>query len=52
MRITLGISIGGIIGFAIGYFGKCTSGVCPLTSNPIISTVIGATLGAMIAMIK
>ncbi len=39
--------MGGAIGFGIGYFGKCASGVCPLTSNPIISTIIGALMGAM-----
>ena len=50
MKIALGILIGAAIGFGIGYFGKCTSGVCPLTSNPYISTVIGALLGAMIVL--
>jgi len=49
MKIILGAIIGGIIGFAIGYFGKCTSGTCPLTGNPIISTIIGTLLGALIA---
>ena len=49
MKIILGIVIGGAIGFGIGYFGKCVSGACPLTSNPIISTIIGATIGAVIA---
>ena len=49
MRIILGALIGGIIGFAVGYIGKCTSGTCPLTSNPIMSTIIGALLGALVA---
>ncbi|MDD5174608.1 MAG: DUF6132 family protein [Candidatus Omnitrophota bacterium] len=49
MKMILGIVIGGVIGFGIGYFGKCASGACPLTSNPIISTIIGAMIGAMIA---
>jgi len=48
MKMILGIIIGGAIGFGIGYFGKCVSGACPLTSNPIISTLIGAIIGAMI----
>ena len=52
MKIVSGILIGGAIGFAIGYFGKCSSGTCPLTSNPIISTIIGALLGAMVTMMK
>ncbi|MFC1666377.1 DUF6132 family protein [Candidatus Omnitrophota bacterium] len=52
MKIVLGVVIGGTIGFLIGHFGKCASGACPLTSNPIISTLIGASLGLMFAMIK
>ena len=50
MKLALGIVIGGVIGFIIGYVGKCASGMCPLTSNPIISTIIGALLGAIITM--
>ena len=50
MKIALGVLIGGAIGFAIGYFGKCTSGVCPLTSNPIVSTIIGAIIGLMLTI--
>lgn len=52
MKIVLGIIIGGAIGFAVGYFGKCVSGVCPLTSNPIISSIIGALIGALLMMQK
>jgi hypothetical protein len=48
MKALIGILIGGIIGFAVGYFGKCSSGACPLTSNPFISTLIGALIGFMI----
>jgi hypothetical protein len=50
MKIILGTLIGALIGFGIGYFGKCTSGVCPLTSNPFISTIIGAILGLIITI--
>ena len=50
LRIILGIVIGGGIGFAIGYFGKCSSGVCPLTSNPYVSTIIGIIIGLIIAV--
>ncbi len=45
MKMLLGAIIGGAIGFGVGYFGKCTSGACPLTSNPVISTIIGAVIG-------
>lgn len=49
MRIIIGLVIGGLIGFGVGYFGKCATGTCPLTGNPIISTIVGALLGALIA---
>ena len=52
MKIILGVLIGGGIGFLVGYLGKCASGTCPLTGNPIISTVIGALIGALIAVGK
>jgi hypothetical protein len=52
MKIVLGIIIGGLIGFGVGYFGKCVSGACPLTSNPVISTIIGVLIGMMIVMGK
>ena len=48
-RVITGAIIGGGIGFLVGYFGKCASGTCPLTGNPIVSTIIGALLGALIA---
>jgi hypothetical protein len=49
MRIIIGVLIGGGIGFLVGYFGKCASGTCPLTGNPIVSTIIGALLGGLLA---
>lgn len=52
MKIVLGLVVGGAIGFGIGYFGRCASGVCPLTSNPIVSTIIGALLGLIVVMGK
>jgi hypothetical protein len=52
MKIILGIVIGGAIGFAIGYFGRCASGICPLTRNPIVSTIVGALIGLILALGK
>jgi len=48
----IGILVGGAIGFLIGYFGKCASGVCPLTANPYVSTIIGALFGLLIVIGK
>ena len=52
MKMLIGALVGGAIGFGIGYFGKCTSGACPLTSNPIISMLIGAALGVLATTAK
>lgn len=52
LRIVFGILIGGAVGFALGYFGKCVSGACPLTSNPYIATIIGAAIGLAISLGK
>ena len=48
-RIIIGILVGGGLGFAYYKFVGCSSGTCPLTSNPIISTIYGAVLGVLLA---
>jgi thioredoxin len=50
MRLIVGIVAGGVIGAAMGYFGKCSSGVCPLTANPIRGAVFGVVLGALFSL--
>ena len=52
VAVAVGMIIGGILGFAIGFFGKCASGACPLTGNPLISTIVGALIGALVALMK
>jgi len=47
-RILLGILLGGIIGAVLGYFGKCSSGTCPLTANPYRGAIYGAVMGALL----
>ena len=49
MKMVLGIVIGGAVGFGIGYFGRCVSGACPLMGNPVLSTIVGALVGALLA---
>ena len=49
IRLLIGILIGAGIGALMGYFGKCTSGMCPLTANPFRGAIIGAMLGALFA---
>jgi len=49
LRLILGVGIGGGLGFAYYKFIGCSTGTCPLTSNPWISSIYGAVLGALIA---
>lgn len=49
-KILLGVLIGGAIGAGLGYFGKCSSGACPLTANPYRGAIYGAIMGALIAL--
>jgi len=50
-RLLLGVLIGGLIGAGLGYFGKCSSGVCPLTANPYRGAIYGAVLGALLTSV-
>jgi thioredoxin 1 len=35
------------LGALLGYFGKCSSGACPLTANPWRGAIYGALLGGL-----
>src|SRR5579862_838932 len=45
MRLLVSLLIGGSLGAALGYFGKCSSGMCLLTANPVRGAFVGAVLG-------
>ncbi len=47
VKLIIGTLVGGALGFAAYWFIGCTSGTCPLTSNPWVSTFLGLALGAM-----
>ncbi len=49
MRITIGIVVGGGLGFGWHKLVGCSTGACPLAGNPVISTIFGAVFGALIA---
>ncbi len=49
LRIAIGALIGGGLGFAWYKLVGCSSGACPLTSNPFVSTLYGMLVGAMVA---
>ncbi len=46
-RSIIGIVIGGVLGYAMYRFVGCSSGACPITSNPWISTIAGMVIGGM-----
>jgi len=48
MMLIFTILIGGGLGAALGYFGKCSSGACPLTANPRRGAMVGALLGLLV----
>jgi thioredoxin 1 len=49
IKILSGLLIGGAIGAVAGYFGKCSSGACPLMANPYRGTIYGAIVGTLLA---
>ena len=49
VRILIGALVGGGLGFAYYKFVGCSTGTCPLTSNPIISTLYGLIVGVLVA---
>jgi Na+-transporting NADH:ubiquinone oxidoreductase subunit NqrB len=49
LRLIIGVVVGGLLGFALYRFVGCSTGACPLTSNPWISTLYGMILGALFA---
>jgi len=50
-KIFLGVLIGGSIGSLLGYFGKCSSGSCPLTANPYRGAIYGVVMGVLLVSV-
>ena len=46
-KISIGVILGGTIGFAYYYFIGCKSGTCAITSSPVNSTLYGVMLGTL-----
>ena len=49
LKLIIGAASGGGLGFAYYKFIGCSTGACPLTSNPWISTIYGAVVGVLVA---
>ena len=49
LKLILGLVIGGGLGFAYYKLVGCAGGTCPLTSHPVISSLYGAIIGALVA---
>ena len=48
VSIIIGGAIGGVLGFLYYRLVGCSTGACPLTSNPYASTLYGIVIGALI----
>ncbi len=52
VKIIIGVGIGAVLGGLLGYFGKCTSGSCPLTSTPLRGMLYGAFWGLLFSLMR
>ncbi len=50
LRFALTLLVGAALGAAMGYFGQCTSGTCPLTSTWWRGALYGGFLGLVVAL--
>jgi hypothetical protein len=50
LPLILSVLIGGGIGSALGYFGQCSSGTCPLTSTWWRGALYGAAMGLLFGL--
>ena len=48
-KVALGIVLGGGLGATYAYFVGCSTGGCPLTSNPAITGMLGGFIGYTVA---
>ncbi len=48
--LILAVVIGALLGAALGYFGQCTSGTCPLTSTWWRGAIYGSMLGLLFGL--
>ena len=49
IRMIIGATVGGLLGFLYYKFVGCASGTCPITSRPLNSIMYGAVMGLLIS---
>jgi len=49
LRILIGAIMGAGLGFGWHKLVGCSTGACPLTANPFVSTLYGMAVGALMA---
>ena len=47
-RLVIGVVLGAMGGFAYYYFVGCSTGSCPLSSNPYLMTIWGIFFGSVL----
>lgn len=47
-RLIIGIILGAVGGYLYYYYIGCSNGTCPITSNPINTTLYGTLMGAVL----
>lgn len=50
LKLFLGLTIGGIVGFLYYKLVGCPTGACPITRKPLNSILYGMFMGLMIAL--
>ncbi|MFP4164982.1 MAG: DUF6132 family protein [Chitinispirillaceae bacterium] len=48
LRILIGTAAGALVGFLYYRLVGCSSGVCPITSNPYTAMIFGALMGGVL----
>jgi Family of unknown function (DUF6132) len=49
LKFMIGAAVGAALGFGYYKLVGCPTGACPLVRNPWITTLYGATIGALLA---
>jgi len=49
LRIVMGAVVGSGLGFGYYKYVGCSAGTCPLARNPIVSSLYGMVVGALVA---